>query len=459
MRVSVYGAGYVGLVTAACLADVGNRVTCVDISADRIAALKRGEIPIYEPGLEDLVEANVRAGRLSFSTNIDDAIDGDIHFIAVGTPQGEDGSSDVSYVLTLARQLGERLRRASVIVTKSTVPVGTSERVRAEIAAALAARGLSLPFEVASNPEFLKEGSAIGDFMRPDRVVIGVADGRAEQLLRTLYQPFSRNHDRLVVMDVVSAEFTKYAANAMLATKISFMNEMASIAERVGADIQDVRIGIGSDPRIGFHFIYAGCGYGGSCFPKDVRALAHSARSHGVPARILDAVDAVNETQKEALGRLVASYFGGDLAGRTVALWGVAFKPNTDDVREAPSRVIVRDLLAAGARVRAYDPKAAESARREFPADEALTFAATAEAAIEGADALVIATEWKEFRSPDYAAIARSMRRPVVFDGRNLYDREVMRAHGFDYFSIGRSPALGYSGGEAGVARAETLPD
>ena len=446
MKVTIFGSGYVGLVTGACLADAGNDVLCVDIDPERIERLNRGEIPIHEPGLEALVRRNSEAGRLEFSTDQAQAVEhGLFQLIAVGTPADEDGSADLRHVLDVARTIGERLTRYAIVVTKSTVPVGTADKVREEVQAALAARALTVEFDVVSNPEFLKEGAAIGDFMRPDRVVVGTDNPRTTELIRALYEPFTRQHDRLVVMDIRSAELTKYAANAMLATKISFMNELAAVAERVGADIEKVRIGIGSDPRIGYSFIYPGLGYGGSCFPKDVKALIRSAARVGHAADLLRAVEKVNEQQKTVLIGKLRAYFKEQLAGKTFGLWGLAFKPNTDDMREAPSRVIIDALLAAGASVRAYDPVAREATRALYAAHaqrQQLCFCSDAYEAAQGADALLIATEWKEFRSPDYDRLKALLVRPLIFDGRNLYDPALIQRLGFEYFAIGRGGTL-----------------
>lgn len=442
MKITLIGAGYVGLVTGTCLAEVGNNVLCLDVDPHKIATLKSGGIPIYEPGLEDMVRRNVAAGRLDFTTDIAAAVQfGDIQFIAVGTPPDEDGSADLQYVLDAARNIGRHIDGFKLVVDKSTVPVGTADRVRAVIAEELARRGLTADqadFCVASNPEFLKEGAAIDDFMSPDRIVIGTDSERATQLLRRLYAPFQRNHERLVVMDVRSAELTKYAANAMLATRISFMNELALLAEKLGADIERVRQGIGSDPRIGYHFLYAGCGYGGSCFPKDVQALRRTAQECGAPLRILDAVEDANEEQKRILVEKLQSRFGAQLGGRRFALWGLAFKPNTDDMREAPSRVIIEALWAMGASVAAYDPAAMPETRRLYGERPDLTLTSRPMDALRDADALLIVTEWKAFRSPDFAAMKALLRQPVIFDGRNLYDPATMRREGFEYFPIGR---------------------
>ncbi|MBN8739660.1 MAG: UDP-glucose 6-dehydrogenase [Lysobacterales bacterium 69-70] len=443
MNVTVFGTGYVGLVTGTCLAEMGNTVVCVDVDAAKIARLKQGQIPIYEPGLEELVLANHAAGRLAFTTEAAPAIaHGEVIFIAVGTPPGEDGSADLSHVLAVARTIGRHLGAGSVIVNKSTVPVGTADRVRDTIADVLVERGVSIDFDVVSNPEFLKEGDAVNDCMRPDRIVIGSDSTRAIALLRRLYAPFNRNHDRIVLMDVRSAELTKYAANAMLATKISFMNEMANIAERVGADIELVRHGIGSDPRIGYHFIYPGAGYGGSCFPKDVQALDRIARAHGYEPRLLQSVEQVNDAQKNRLFELVDGHFGGDLRGRTFALWGLAFKPNTDDMREAPSRRLLEQLWRAGARVRAYDPEARGEARHIFGERDDLVLCEQPLQALDGADALIVVTEWKAFRSPDFRQLAARLTHKVVFDGRNIYDPAGVEAAGLAYYGIGRGRSV-----------------
>ncbi|MBX3643627.1 MAG: UDP-glucose/GDP-mannose dehydrogenase family protein [Rubrivivax sp.] len=439
MKVTVVGTGYVGLVSGACLAEMGNDVVCLDVDAAKIAMLQGGGIPIHEPGLDQVVARNVAAGRLSFTTDVAHAVaHGMLQFIAVGTPPDEDGSADLQYVLAAARNIGRHMDGYKVVVDKSTVPVGTADQVRGAIAAALAERGAAIDFAVVSNPEFLKEGAAVDDFMRPDRIVVGADDERAIRVMRDLYAPFQRNHDKLVVMDVRSAELTKYAANAMLATRISFMNELALLAERVGADIEQVRLGIGSDPRIGFGFLYAGCGYGGSCFPKDVKALIHTADEAGRGLQVLRAVESANEAQKRVLIDKIVRRFGEDLSGRCFALWGLAFKPNTDDMREAPSRVVVDELLARGASVRAYDPIALHEARRVFGERARLSFADSARAALQGADALVIVTEWKEFRSPDFAHIRSTLRQPVVFDGRNMFAPATVESFGIEYHAIGR---------------------
>jgi UDPglucose 6-dehydrogenase len=438
MRISIFGSGYVGLVTGACLADAGNHVVCVDVDERKIAMLKRGEVPIHEPGLEAVVQRNAAAGRLHFTTEAREGVDhGLFQLIAVGTPPDEDGSADLRYVLEVARTIGEHMADYKVVITKSTVPVGTADKVRAAVAHALAARGAAIEFDMVSNPEFLKEGAAIGDFTRPDRVIIGTDSARATDLLRSLYEPFTRNRDRMIVMDVRSAELTKYAANAMLATKISFMNELANLAEHLGADIEQVRVGIGSDPRIGYAFIYPGLGYGGSCFPKDVKALRRSAKEVGYDASILSAVENVNNRQKGKLFQKMTAHFG-NLSGKTFAIWGLAFKPNTDDMREAASRVLIESLWDAGARVRAYDPVAMPECRRIYGERADLTLCASSAETLQGADALVIVTEWREFRSPDFDEIKRTLRAPVIFDGRNLYDPAHMARAGFSYYAIGR---------------------
>jgi len=445
MRVAIFGTGYVGLVTGTCLAEVGHQVTCVDVDAAKVAGLAQGIVPIYEPGLTPMVKANHAAERLRFTTDAAEAVDfGEIIFIAVGTPPDEDGSADLQYVLAVARSIGAHLQRPAVIVNKSTVPVGTADKVREAISETLAARGIDIPFQVVSNPEFLKEGDAINDCMRPDRIVVGAQDEAAIATMRRLYAPFNRNHDRMVTMDVRSAELTKYAANAMLATKISFMNEIANIAEKVGADVEMVRKGIGSDPRIGWHFIYPGAGYGGSCFPKDVQALAHTAAQHGYQARVLGAVEAVNDAQKSHLFELMTRHYGGTdaLRGKTIAVWGLAFKPNTDDMREASSRRLLSQLWQAGARVQAFDPEAREEAQRIFGERDDLRLCDSADAALAGADALVVVTEWKQFRSPDFARLSRVLADAVVFDGRNLYEPADVESHGLAYWGIGRGRSV-----------------
>lgn len=440
MKITVIGTGYVGLVTGACLAEMGNHVVCFDVDAAKIALLNEGGIPIHEPGLDAVVKRNVEAGRLQFTTDGPRSVaHGTLQFIGVGTPPDEDGGADLQYVLAAARNIAAHMTDYKVIVDKSTVPVGTGDKVRDAIRAVLAERGKSdLAFAVVSNPEFLKEGAAVEDCMRPDRIVVGADDERAILLMRALYTPFMRNHDRLQVMDVRSAEFTKYAANAMLATRISFMNELALLAERVGVDIELVRRGIGSDPRIGTHFLYPGTGYGGSCFPKDVKALIHTGQENGLDLGVLQAVEAANERQKHVLVSKVTREFGEDLSGRRLALWGLAFKPNTDDMREAPSRVIVGELTRRGAQVCAYDPVAMQEARRVLKDIAGVTYASSQGEALQGADALLIATEWKEFRNPDFEQIKAVLRQPIIFDGRNLYEPKLMREFGIDYRAIGR---------------------
>jgi len=443
MRVTIFGSGYVGLVTGACLADAGNQVVCVDIDAAKVERLTRGEVPIHEPGLDELIKRNTTAGRLEFTTDAVKAIEhGLFQLIAVGTPPAEDGSADLSHVLSVARTIATHMARYCIVITKSTVPVGTADKVHAEIGRTLAARGAKVEFDVVSNPEFLKEGAAIGDFMKPDRVVIGTDNPRTTELMRALYEPFIRNHDRLIVMDIRSSELTKYAANAMLATKISFMNELANIAERVGADIEKVRIGIGSDPRIGYSFIYPGTGYGGSCLPKDVKALIRSAHQSGHEPEILTAVESVNARQKEVLFHKIQQHFGVDLAGRTLGVWGLAFKPHTDDMREAPSRTLIDLLLKAGARVQAYDPVAAAEAQHLYARVDGVRLMKQAYQAAEGADALAIVTEWQEFRSPDFERLRELLRTPVIFDGRNLYDPAMVSRFGLTYYAIGRGKRL-----------------
>ncbi|BCX82103.1 UDPglucose 6-dehydrogenase [Methylomarinovum caldicuralii] len=439
MKITIFGTGYVGLVTGACLAEVGNEVLCMDVDRDKIDRLKRGEIPIYEPDLDKLVARNAAAGRLSFTTDPAEAVShGLFQFIAVGTPPDEDGSADLRHVLAVAATIAEHMDDYRIVVNKSTVPVGTADRVRDRIQEILARRGKVLEFDVVSNPEFLKEGAAIDDFMKPDRIIVGTDNPRTAELLRVLYAPFNRNHDRLIAMDVRSAELTKYAANAMLATKISFMNELANLAEKLDADIEKVRVGIGSDPRIGYHFIYPGCGYGGSCFPKDVKALERTAREAGYEACLLQAVEQVNERQKRRLFEKICDHFNGDLAGRTIALWGLAFKPNTDDMREAPSRVLMEQLWQAGARVQAHDPVAMNEARRIYGEREDLVLADSPMEAVQGADALAVVTEWRVFRSPDFPALREKLKQPVLFDGRNIYDPAILRGMGFHYYGIGR---------------------
>ena len=439
MNVTVIGTGYVGLVTGACLADMGNHVFCLDLDEAKVRMLNQGGIPIFEPGLESVVRRNEAAGRLVFSTDVAASVrHGTLQCIAVGTPPDENGSADMRHVLAAAASIARHMDGYRVIVNKSTVPVGTSYRVREAIAEELAKRAAAHEFSVVSNPEFLKEGNAVEDFMRPDRIIVGSDDERATQLLRELYAPFQRNHERLMLMGVRSAELTKYAANAMLATRISFMNELANLAERLGADIEEVRRGIGSDPRIGYHFLYAGAGFGGSCFPKDVRALQNSAQEVGRPLGVVAAVERANEAQKRVLGDKIRARFGATLAGRRIALWGLAFKPNTDDMREAPSRVVIEDLLASGARVRAYDPVARDEARRIYRDEPRVEIVDSALDCVSGCDALAIVTEWQEFRSPDFDELARRLRAAAIFDGRNLYDPAAVRAHGIEYFPIGR---------------------
>ena len=447
MKVTIFGTGYVGLVTGACLAEMGNHVVCVDIDAGKVERLKRGEIPIYEPGLEPIVKRTHADGQLDFTTDAAAGIaHGDVIFISVGTPPDEDGSADLQYVLSVAKTIGRHMDRYTVVVNKSTVPVGTADRVRAAIVPELTARGTHAEFDVVSNPEFLKEGDAVEDCLRPDRIVIGSGSTRAVAVLRKLYAPFNRNHERIVVMDERSAELTKYAANAMLATKISFMNEIANIAERVGADVEWVRQGIGADPRIGYHFIYPGAGYGGSCFPKDVQALERTARGVGYEARLLGAVEAVNHDQKTKLFDLISRHFDGDLRGKTVALWGLAFKPNTDDMREASSRRLMEALWSAGARVRAFDPEAREETRRIYGERDDLALCEHAWDALAGADVLAIVTEWKAFRSPDFARIRAALKTPAIFDGRNLYDPAAVEEAGLAYYGIGRGRSLRVAG-------------
>jgi UDPglucose 6-dehydrogenase len=440
MKVTVIGTGYVGLVTGACLSEMGNHVVCLDVDARKIQILNDGGIPIHEPGLDAIVQRNRAAGRLQFTTDVEAAVaHGTLQFIGVGTPPDEDGSADMQYVLAAARSIGRHMTDYKVIVDKSTVPVGTADRVKAAVADELAKRGLAdTGFAVVSNPEFLKEGAAVEDCMRPDRIVVGADDERAILLMRALYQPFMRNHDRLMVMDVRSAEFTKYAANAMLATRISFMNELALLAERVGADIEQVRKGIGSDPRIGTHFLYAGTGYGGSCFPKDVKALIHIGHENDMTLQVLTAVEAANDRQKTVLVDKVVQRFGADLTGRRFAIWGLAFKPNTDDMREAPSRVIVEALLARGATLCAYDPVAMPEAKRVMEGLVGMHYADSAADTLEGADALLVVTEWKEFRTPDFEHIKTTLKQPVVFDGRNVWEPALMQALGLEYHGIGR---------------------
>ncbi|KAB2928698.1 MAG: UDP-glucose/GDP-mannose dehydrogenase family protein [Dechloromonas sp.] len=439
MKITVVGSGYVGLVSGTCLAEVGNDVLCLDVDPEKIRILQEGGIPIYEPGLQDMVRRNVAAGRLHFTTDVEKAVQhGTIQFIAVGTPPDEDGSADLQYVLAAARNIGRLMTDYKVVVDKSTVPVGTGAKVKAAIADELRQRGIDIPYSVVSNPEFLKEGAAVDDFMRPDRIVVGAEEEQAIHLMRALYAPFQRNHERLIVTDVKSAELIKYAANAMLATRISFMNELANLSEVLGADIEMVRQGIGADPRIGYHFLYPGCGYGGSCFPKDVKALIRTAKDDAsIELKVLTAVEAANDAQKHVLTQKIGKRFG-DLKGKHFALWGLSFKPNTDDMREAPSRELIADLFAAGATVTAYDPVAMHETQRIYGDEPRLSYADSPMAALEGADALVIATEWKEFRSPDFDTIKQKLKQPLIFDGRNLYDPKFVRSLGIEYFAIGR---------------------
>ncbi|WP_077036415.1 UDP-glucose/GDP-mannose dehydrogenase family protein [Pelomonas sp. KK5] len=443
MKVTVIGSGYVGLVSGACLAEMGNDVVCMDVDERKIALLKDGKIPIHEPGLQEMVMRNVIAGRLHFTTDVAASVQhGTLQFIGVGTPPDEDGSADMSYVLAAARSIGRHMTDYKVIVDKSTVPVGTGDRVEAAVREELAARGVEVGFAVISNPEFLKEGAAVEDFMRPDRVIIGGDDDeRAVLLMRALYSPFTRNRERMLIMDRRSAEFTKYAANAMLATRISFMNELALLAERVGADIERVRIGIGSDPRIGTQFLYAGTGYGGSCFPKDVKALLYTGQASGMALQVLGAVEAANERQKMVLVDKVVKRFGEDLTGRQFAVWGLAFKPDTDDMREAPSRVIVQELLRRGADIKAYDPVAMTEARRVFGTQPGLGYVEQQAQALQGSDALLVVTEWRQFKSPDFEQIRKTLKLPVIFDGRNLYDPVLLASMGLEYHAIGRGSA------------------
>jgi len=440
MKITVIGTGYVGLVSGACLAEVGNDVLCLDVDPAKISILEEGQIPIYEPGLLDMVRRNVVAGRLHFTTDIKKAAHfGSIQFIAVGTPPDEDGSADMQYVTAAARNIGQHMTDYKVIVDKSTVPVGTADAVKAAVTEELEKRGVEIPFSVVSNPEFLKEGAAVDDFMKPDRIIVGCDDEQAALNMRALYAPFQRNHERLIIMDIRSAELTKYAANAMLATRISFMNELANLAEKLGADIENVRKGIGSDPRIGYDFLYAGAGYGGSCFPKDVKALLQMAAGKaGINLKVLNAVRSANDAQKHVLGTKIKTHFGNDLRGKHFALWGLAFKANTDDMREATSCDVIRDLLVAGASITAYDPVAMAEAKRVFPAESRLGYAENKISALDNADALIIVTEWKEFRSPDFSLIKQCLKTPVIFDGRNLFEPVDMKHLGIVYFGIGR---------------------
>ncbi|RAR68026.1 UDP-glucose dehydrogenase [Paraburkholderia unamae] len=464
MNLTIIGSGYVGLVTGACLADIGNDVFCLDVDARKIDLLNQGIVPIHEPGLKEIIERNVRARRLTFSTDVEAAVaHGDVQFIAVGTPPDEDGSADLQYVLAAARNIGRHMKGFKVVVDKSTVPVGTAALVHDAMASELRKRGETHMFSVVSNPEFLKEGAAVDDFARPDRIVLGCNDDvpgeRAKEVMKRLYAPFNRNHERTLYMDVHSAEFTKYAANAMLATRISFMNELANLADRVGADIEAVRRGVGSDPRIGYDFLYAGCGYGGSCFPKDVKALMRTAEDFGEPLQILRAVESVNEAQKQVLAQKIVTRFGSDLTGRTFGVWGLAFKPNTDDMREAPSRTLIAELLARGATVKAYDPVATAEAQRVLALDLAhapqqqarLSYVNDAMEAASGADAVVVATEWKVFKAPDFETLKAQLKMPIVFDGRNLYDPPALQELGIEYHAVGRASAT-----QASRARAES---
>ena len=440
MKVTIYGSGYVGLVTGALIADVGNDVLCVDVDETKVADLKKGIIPIFEPGLDDVIKRNVEAERLDFTTDMDRAVaHSEVQFIAVGTPPGEDGSADMQYVAAVAKTIGERMDGYKIVVNKSTVPVGTGDMVERVIADTLAERRTKADYAVISNPEFLKEGAAIEDFMKPDRIVIGTDDERATEVMRDLYTPFCRNRrDRLIFMSRKSSELTKYAANSLLATKISFMNELSNIADRLGADIEDVRVGIGSDPRIGYHFIYPGCGYGGSCFPKDVKALIATSRENGYPAELLQSVEAVNDRQKHVLFEKLTKRLGDDLSGKSFAVWGLSFKPNTDDLREAPSRVLIESILAAGGTVRAYDPVAMKEMRHVYPDEKRLTLVGTSMDTLEGCDALLINTEWREFRAPNFDKLKAALKTPLVIDGRNLYDPKDMLEAGIEYDCIGR---------------------
>ncbi|AEQ53129.1 UDP-glucose dehydrogenase family protein [Pelagibacterium halotolerans] len=444
MRLTIFGTGYVGLVTGACLADVGHQVICVDVDAKKIARLRAGEIPIHEPGLDEVVHRNVAAGTLEFTTDTARAVaHGQVQFVAVGTPPDESGAADLQYVLAVAETIGKAMARRKIVVVKSTVPVGTSDKVRARLAQVLSDRNSALEFDVVSNPEFLKEGAAVNDFLKPDRIIVGTATDHAREVMKEIYEPFNRNHDRTIYMDVRSAELTKYAANAMLATKISFINEIANLAERLGADIEEVRRGIGADPRIGYHFIYPGLGYGGSCFPKDVQALGRTARDIGYDAPLIGAVEAVNTRQKTTLFEKMANHFGGaqGLKGKRIAVWGLAFKPNTDDMREAPSRVLIEALWAAGATVVAYDPVAMDETARIYGARDDLMLAPDKYAALEGADALAICTEWQQFRAPDFDEMADRLAAKLIFDGRNIYAPDRLSRDGWTYVSVGRAPA------------------
>ncbi len=445
MKVTIFGTGYVGLVTGACLAEVGHQVMCVDVDEQKIEGLKKGIMPIYEPGLDSIVTENHKEGRLNFTTDIEEGVKfAPIQFIAVGTPPDEDGSADLQYVVSVAKSIGEHMDDEKIVIDKSTVPVGTGDKVAKALSEELTRRGKNISFHVVSNPEFLKEGAAVGDFMKPDRIIIGTDNEDAEKAIKELYAPFNRNHDRIIFMDVRSAELTKYAANSLLATKISFMNEMSNLAERLGADIEKVRLGIGSDPRIGYHFIYPGCGYGGSCFPKDVQALARTAKEIGYHAELLEAVESVNYRQKEVLFNKIKTHFNGEqnLKGKTIALWGLAFKPNTDDMREASSRTLMESLWNAGATVQAYDPESMEETQRIYGNRDDLKLMGTKEACLKNADMLVICTEWKQFRAPDFDLIKQEISEPVIFDGRNLYEPELMHEKGFTYYAIGRGESI-----------------
>ncbi|MGJ0624975.1 UDP-glucose dehydrogenase family protein [Xenorhabdus bovienii] len=443
MKVTVFGIGYVGLVQATVFAEVGHDVLCVDVDAKKVENLKNGQIPIFEPGLVPLVKKNYTEGRLNFTTDAKAGVaHGKLQFIAVGTPPDEDGSADLQYVTAVARTIAENMDGYKVVVDKSTVPVGTADKVRAVMQTALTQRSADFPFDVVSNPEFLKEGAAISDCMRPERIIIGCDNDNVIDVMRELYEPFNRNHDRMIIMDIRSAELTKYAANCMLATKISFMNEIANLAEMLGADIEHVRQGIGSDPRIGYHFIYPGCGYGGSCFPKDVQALIRTSEQIGYTPKILQAVELVNEKQKSKLPTFVKRHFGDDLSGKTFAIWGLSFKPNTDDMREASSRVLMEVLWESGAKVQAYDPEAMQEAQRIYGQRDDLSLMGTKEAALKGADALIICTEWQNFRAPDFDIMKDSMKSPIIFDGRNLYDPERLQSRGFTYYGIGRGASI-----------------
>lgn len=443
MKITIFGTGYVGLVTGACLAEVGHKVLCMDVDASKIEGLQHGRIPIYEPGLEELVVNNAKTGNLLFTSELAKAVKAsDLIFVAVGTPPDEDGSADLSHVLEAAASIGKLMDSPKLVVTKSTVPVGASDKVLATIRAQLESRNLDLSIEVASNPEFLKEGAAVADFMKPDRILVGSTSAKARETLQELYAPFNRNSNRMIYMDIRSAELTKYAANAMLATKISFINEVSNLAERLGADIEQVRLGIGSDPRIGYQFIYPGCGYGGSCFPKDVRAMAKTASEYGLDMGILNAVQKANDYQKTKLFSHIKQYFGDDISGKTFGLWGLSFKPHTDDMREAPARTLLEALWQAGAQVQAYDPEAMEEARRLYPDQPALQLCQTRDEALEGADALIICTEWQHFRAPNFELVRESLKSPVIFDGRNLYDPQKLESIGITYFCIGRGASV-----------------